>query len=674
MPANPPGNAGVRADPLSWPIRVPPWARAVLIGLGGVAVLVLALLLGGGRPEPAPPGIADPGMFTGWGLPIVKLMVDLAAVTTIGLLLFGLLAPAKAGVLDTTAGRAVRTAGVLAWVWAAAAAAALVFEMSDQIGAPVWQLNYQQDLASFIAVVAQARALAVVIVLAVVVAAASRGIRTLNGTALVLLLALAAVVPPALSGHSSSAADHDLATSSLLVHLAAISLWVGGLFALVAYGRSKPDLRVAAPRFSQIALWCFVAAGVSGLLNAWVRLGAIDQLWASRYGWLVIGKLIALTALGGFGWWHRRRTLRSLAAGVPRSFLRFALGEAAVMAATVGLAVGLSRTPPPVPDDVPVSGVSIAESIIGWPVPPATFERVLTLWRPDALVLMVAVLAVVAYVHGLRRLRIRGVPWPVSRTISWLAGVAVAVVVLCGGLATYAPAMFSMHMVQHMTLSMLVPILLALGAPITLALRALPANKRGGDRGAREWILEILHSRVARVVTHPVVALALYVVTLYAFYFSPLFEWAMDEHIAHMLMIVHFVGVGSIYFWPIIGLDPMPRKLPPLGRMLLLFASMPFHAFFGVIIMMSTTVIAGDWYAALKLPWIDPLTDQNTGGGIAWGTAELPVLAVLLVVIVAWHRSERRAAVRADRRGDAELEEYNAMLARLAAHDRNGSA
>jgi putative copper resistance protein D len=178
---------------------------------------------------------------------------------------------------------------------------------------------------------------------------------------------------------------------------------------------------------------------------------------------------------------------------------------------------------------------------------------------------------------------------------------------------------------------------------------------------------------VASVLTHPVVALLLYIGTLYAFYFSGLFVWAMEYHIAHLLMVAHFVGVGALYFWPIIALDPMPRKLPPLGRMLLLFASMPFHAFFGVIVMTSTTLIGGSWYAALRQPWVDLLADQNLGGGIAWGAAEVPVLAVLVVVFVAWYRSDVRAARRADRRSDADLEQYNAMLARLATHDRHNS-
>jgi len=649
------------------------WMRALLIAAAAIGMLVLALVVGGGRPQPVPAGLPDPGPLTGWGVPVARLGLALAAAATVGSVLVGLLSPSSKGLLGAPAVRAVRAAGMFAWVWAALAAASLVFTLSDLLGEPVASIDYQSTLASFIAQIAQGRALAVVAVLAVIVAAASRGVETLNGAALLLILALGATIPPALTGHASGAADHDLATSSLIVHVVAVSVWVGGLFALVMYGRrAGKDLRRTAERFSGIALWCFVAAGLSGVLNAYVRLGALGELFGSRYGWLVVGKTAALVALGTFGWWHRRRTLRELAADRPGAFRRWAFGEAAVMAATIGLAAALSRTPTPVPEtDLATQDVSRAAALLGWEVPPLTGERLLTLWRPDAIVLTLALLAVAGYVAGLRRLRARGVDWPVGRTVAWLSGVTVAVILLCSGIATYAPAMFSVHMVQHMSLTMLVPILLALGAPLTLALRALPAAPRGGDRNLREWILTLVHSRYVRFVTHPVVALALYIITLYAFYFSGVFAWAMSTHIGHLLMVAHFLAVGIVFFWPIIALDPMPRKLPPVGRMLLLFASIPFHAFFGVIVMTSDVILGEEWFGALRLPWVDLAADQNVAGGIAWGATELPTLAVAVVVFYAWYRSDQRVARRSDRRAEAELESYNAMLARLASERRS---
>ncbi|MGW5359652.1 cytochrome c oxidase assembly protein [Actinopolymorpha pittospori] len=654
--------------------------------LAAVAVLVIALLVGGGRPKPAPPGLPDPGMLTGWGLPVAKLAMDVAGVGVVGSLLFSVLSPAKGGALQPAAERAVRGAAAFAWVWAVAAALTLVFTLSDFLGVPAMRLDYQENLAGFIAEVSQGRSLALVLLLTVILAAAARGVRTLNGAALLLVLGVTATLPPALTGHSASAADHDVATSSLLVHVVVVTLWIGGLLALAVYGRRATTkvLAGSARRFSTLALWCYAAAAFSGLVNAWIRLGGIAPLVSSSYGWLVLGKLVAILVLGWLGWWHRKRTLPALDKGTPGVFRRFAAVEAAVMLATVGLAVALSRTPTPVPDEVKTT--STAEALIGYPVPPFSGSALLSSWRLDTLVVLFAVTGVYLYLRGVFRLRSKGVHWPVGRTFAWLGGVAVVVFVLCSGVATYAPAMFSVHMVQHMSLSMLAPILLAMGAPVTLALRALPAvrregsggpGERAGDRGAREWILVLLHSRIVRVLTHPVVALAIYVVNLYAFYFSPLLGAAMRNHTGHLLMSVHFLLVGSLYFWPIIGLDPMPRLLPPLGRMLMLFASMPFHAFFGVIVMTSTTVIGGDWFSALRLPWIDPLADQNVGGGIAWATAEIPVLIVLGVVFAQWVRADHREARRIDRRADAgkddQLASYNAMLARLAAHDDSKS-
>jgi cytochrome c oxidase assembly factor CtaG len=272
---------------------------------------------------------------------------------------------------------------------------------------------------------------------------------------------------------------------------------------------------------------------------------------------------------------------------------------------------------------------------------------------------------------GVRRLRHGGVPWGVGRTVSFCLGLLLVLVAMCSGLGTYGRAMFSVHMVQHMTLTMVVPILLALGAPITLALRALPAARAGGAWGPREWLLAFLHSRWFSVLAHPLVAFALYVFTLYGFYFSPLFELSQRSHIAHLLVHLHFVLAGSLYFWCVLGIDPMPRRLAPPTRMLLLFASLPLHAFFGVVLLGSHTVLAGDWYSQLRLSWVgNRLADQQLGGGIAWAFGEVPSLLVLGAIFVQWIRSDEREARHADRRVDAgddrRLEAYNAYLAQLA--------
>jgi putative copper resistance protein D len=234
--------------------------------------------------------------------------------------------------------------------------------------------------------------------------------------------------------------------------------------------------------------------------------------------------------------------------------------------------------------------------------------------------------------------------------------------------------MFSVHMAEHMILSMLVPILLVLGAPVTLALRALPPAGRTGPPGPREWLLAGVHSPPARWLTHPLVALPLFVGSYYALYFSGLFAAALPEHWAHVLMNVHFLATGMLFFWPLIGVDPAPRRLAPAARLGVLFASVPFHAFFGVALMSSATVVGSGFYRALALPWVpDPLEDQQLGGGLAWASGEIPLLLVVVALLIQWARDDERTARRADRRadsdGDADLTAYNAMLRHLAAGD-----
>jgi cytochrome c oxidase assembly factor CtaG len=354
--------------------------------------------------------------------------------------------------------------------------------------------------------------------------------------------------------------------------------------------------------------------------------------------------------------------------------VRLAAVEVLVMFVTFGLATALSRTPPP--REI-AAQPSTTELLIGYDLDHAlTASGVLTEWRFDLIYGTAAIVLAAVYLAGVRRLRRRGDSWPVGRTVAWLVGCAVLLLATSSGLGRYSPAMFSIHMITHMTLNMLVPILLVLGGPVTLALRALPPAGRNRPPGPREWILALVHSPVARALTNPIVALVLFVGSFYVLYYSGLFDVALQHHWAHVAMNAHFLLVGYTFFWPIIGIDPAPRALPPLGKLGLLMASVPFHAFFGVILMNMQTVIGEGFYRALDLPWVDGLlADQRVGGGIAWASGELPVLIVMIALLVQWTRSDEREAKRQDRRedasGDADLAAYNAMLKQLA--ERGGS-
>jgi putative membrane protein len=301
-------------------------------------------------------------------------------------------------------------------------------------------------------------------------------------------------------------------------------------------------------------------------------------------------------------------------------------------------------------------------------LPPPGLSSYLT-WHPEPVFLVASILVTGLYLFGVLRLRLRGDRWSYGRIANFLVGMALFVGITCSGLSVYGMYLFSAHMIQHMMLSMVVPLFLLLGAPITLTLRVLhPAGP--GRTGPREVLLSFLHSRFAKVISSPLFTLPLFIVSLYGLYFTSLFDTLMRSTIGHDAMLVHFLGVGLLFFWPVMGVDPAPHRSPYVIRILELFAVMPFHAFFGVAIMASTSVFE-NVFANPPASWhVSALSDQNTAGSLAWGFGEAPTILVLLVLFIQWSKSDQREAKRkdrkADRDGDAELNEYNEYLAGLA--------
>jgi putative copper resistance protein D len=339
---------------------------------------------------------------------------------------------------------------------------------------------------------------------------------------------------------------------------------------------------------------------------------------------------------------------------------------------TFGVAVALGRTPPPPP---PIFNPSIPAIEIGYDLAgPPTLARVLFDWRFDMVFGTAAIVLAIVYVLAVLRLRRRGDAWPAGRTLAWLLGCLVLLFATSSGLGRYMPAMFSMHMAVHMLLSMLTPILLVLGAPVTLALRALPAAGRDDPPGPREWLLAAMHSRLSRFLTNPLVATVLFIAGFYGLYFGGIFDAAVNNHAAHLAMNLHFLLTGYLFYWVVIGIDPTPRPIPPLGKLAMVFASLPLHAFFGVVLMVSESVLGESFYKSLRLYWhTDLLGDQRLGGGIAWAAGEVPLVVVIIALLIQWRRSDQRTAKRLDRAADrddnAELAAYNAMLAELSRKD-----
>lgn len=654
---------------LVWPVLA---GVAVLAGCtaAGIGALSLASSL-------TVTGLPDPGPVTTLGLPFVRAAGEIGAVLAVGSFLFAafLVPPQRNGVLDADGYRALRLGTVASGVWAVCAALLVPLTISDVSGHAVADIPAAR-MWSLAGLITNASAWRWTAILAAVITVASLSVLRWSWTPVLVAASVATLIPLGLTGHSSAGGSHDLATNGLLIHLVAASLWAGGLLALLAHAlRGGGHLGLAARRFSMIALWCWVAMAVSGLVNALVRVQPSDLL-STHYGRLVTAKFIALCFLGVLGWRQRRVSVAALQADPSHgrgALLRLTLIEAAIFGLTFGIAVGLGRTPPPPP---PARLPSIPEAEIGYDFDgPPTVARILFDWRFDLIFGSAAVVFAALYVAALVRLRRRGDHWPPGRTSSWLLGCAVLLFATSSGVGRYMPAMFSMHMVVHMCLSMLIPILLVLGAPVTLALRALPAAGRDDPPGMREWLLAALHSRFSRFLTNPVVATVLFVAGFYGLYLSNLFDVTASSHAGHLAMNVHFLVSGYLFYWVVIGVDPTPRPIPPLAKVAVVFASLPLHAFFGVVLMGTKKVLGADYYRSLDLSWhTDLLGDQRLGGGIAWAAGEFPLVIVMLALLIQWARSDRRTAKRLDRAAerddDAELMAYNAMLAQLARGER----
>ncbi|KOX24318.1 copper resistance protein CopD [Nocardiopsis sp. NRRL B-16309] len=651
-----------------------------------LGALVLTLILGGAAFPVLIPGLPDAGQAVRWGLPLSKVVMDASAVLAVGLLLLAaVLLPSERGRLSEQATEYVRGATWAALAWAVAAVFTMYFQASEFLARPFGGVSVD-EVTAYAGSVSTGIALMFVVLITTGIALFGRTVVTATGALWLLALGLIAVTPPGLTGHSASSGSHELAVTGLALHVIAITVWVGGLAAVTyhAVRRDGQNSAVAVARFSRMALWAYAGVAVSGAASAVARLAAPADLIATEYGLIILVKVVLFAILGAFGYLHREYALRRIEDAPPGkegrsfrrgAFLRIAAVEILVMAVVIGVSVGLGRTAPPPPLE---GTVDPAAAILGFPVPPPmSLETLLTLWRPDLFFIMLVVVGGGLYAAGVARLLRRGDSWPVGRTVAWVLGLLTIVAVQLTGFATYSMVLFSTHMIQHMVLSMLVPILLVMGAPVTLALRALKPARRRGDRGPREWLNLFLNSRFSKVVTHPAVATPLFVISPYALYFTPLFANLMNDHLGHLFMGVHFLLAGFLFYWIIVGVDPAPRKVPFLLRILLLLVAMGFHAFFGITIMMQSAPIAMEFYDQFDVPWLEgQAEDQYEGGGIAWALGEIPTVLVMLALVVQWSRDdekEERRRERHSRRGgsdDADMDDYNAYLAELDRRSR----
>jgi len=489
-------------------------------------------------------------------------------------------------------------------------------------------------------------------------------LRRLLGSYISLLIALIAITAPVFQSHGSSSGNHGLAIGALIIHVIALSFWVGGLFGLTQL--SKQQKLIALPRFSEIALWSAITVVISGAATAWTRLDSL-QAWQSKYGVITLVKISLAFTLVGFGALHRRWIIKS---DYPSVF-RLITAEIGVMFTTVFVGSWLSTVNPP--DREIISSPALLVTGIEMPAPP-TFSRVLLGYEADGLMLGLLIFLVALYIKGVVILTKRGDKWPVGRTVAFALGISAVDFATSGGLGLYSHFAFANHMMAHMVLGMIAPIGIVLGAPITLALRTLPLGRNQQESGIRGIFIELLHSKLSKFYTNPVVALAIFDGSLFALYFTPLFGNIMQGHSGHFFMSLHFLLAGFLFFQVLIGIDPLPRKVPHIAKIIVIFAAMSIHAFFSISVMSATTLLDNGYFELLQRPWAtDLLADQKLGGSIGWAMGEVPILLALLATFLQWLKADKNEAARIDRAADRaaamgeddDLARYNNYLAQL---------
>ena len=610
-------------------------------------------------------------------LEISKFLSLASGITTIGLLL------AIAFFLNEIEGKlgdrakALRSfTSIAALTWALATGLSIIATLANILGTDLSGALDPTSMRSFISQITLGKYMFAQLCLALLVASVAIRIKGVAGANALLLLSLAAIIAPVFESHSASSGSHALAIGSLVVHVVAISLWVGGLVAITFL--KADDRAIALPRFSALALWAAIAVSASGTANAWARLN-FQSAWNSDYARLVILKILFTAVLIFFGYLNRRQLKGSLKLN-GKQLGRLLSVEVLIMTITTFVGSKLSTMQPPARAVSTQFDPGLAVAGIVTP-PPPNLWRLISLYDPDALMIGVLVTAVALYIRGVIILTRRGDKWPVGRTVAFALGISAIDYATSGGLGVYAKFSFEYHMIAHMLLGMVAPIGIVLGAPITLALRTLPQGRTSEERGVRGTLIALLHSKPAAVFTNPVSALALFDGSLFVLYMTPLFGNLMQSHLGHLVMSVHFLLAGILFFHVIIGIDPNPRKVPHIVRIVILFAAMSIHAFFAVALLSTTTMLDQGYFASLQTPWnLDLLADQRAAGSVAWAMGEIPILLALVATFIQWMRDDSRETKRIDRNearmaamGEPdELAKYNAYLSSLAEQDRDG--
>lgn len=614
-----------------------------------------------------------PGLDVALLSTMLRVGVEVGAFFTVGALITMLfLRDARGrGAKRIEAGFELSILRVASGCWAVCAAALVLVDSLDASGMPLDRIGQPGALGSFYEGSDLPKAWTVTFVLAGIIFVASQFTVLWTGLLFPLWASVFAVLAPVAVGQILVGPGHDIGSDAGIYQAIAVAVFFGAI--VVAATRVLTGRLVAAESLRRLILvgaFALPVIVITELLLAWFKLAG-TPLFASTTGWQITLRTAFLAVIGislGYGvlrWRGARLTEKSIA----RILCVSALG----VAGWVGTTVAMTRIAPPhyfLP-------TSISQILMGFEVPDApSVVILLTQWRVNLLFLGLAIAGVAVYLVAVSTLVRRGDRWPVGRTISWVSGWIIVVVATSSGLGKYSAPDFGIHMIVHMSLNMLAPLLLSLGGIVTLLLRSSkPAGR--GPVGLHEWVTWALHWSVLRVIYNPLLVFAVFVGSYYGLYLSGIFGEYMRFHWAHQLMNVHFLIIGYLYYSLIIGVDRPPRPLPHIGKLGYVLAAMPFHAFFGVILMSSDVIIAENFYRYLALPWADLPASQYLGGGVAWAGGEIPLMIVIVVLAVQWARQDGKEAKRSDRHYDTgrndEFDEYNKMLQSLTDRRAAGS-
>lgn len=600
----------------------------------GIAIGLLAPSVG------ALYGMGDLGPVVDVGLPAARVAALAAAAVAVGqLLVAAVYRPGDPhGVVSGDGYRALHAARFAAATQTVAALVAALLTVAENTGVPpATLLSNPGVFVAAAAVLAPAAGWLLTAAVALVVAASAAVALSWRSAVGLLVLALVSIAPMTLTTSTDADRSHDIIGDAMTLHALGAVLWLGSTVAVALHlgrGGAHPD--VVLRRHDRIATGCLLVVGASGLATVWVQLTPADDVLGSGYGQLVVASTVLLAGAAATGHRLRGRARR----GGPGRALGLVAVEAALLAAAAGAGTGLIRVLPPAEQDYTTTRLVY---LIGYELPAhLNAADLATFWRWDVVFGTLAVVAAGAYLHGLRRLRRAGRRWPVACTVSWMAGCAVLLVATSSGLGAYAPAVFSVHMVRHMLLATLVPVLLVLGHGVTLVLDAARPPLR-----AR--LLSLLDSPAVRLLRHPAVAWAAVAVTLFGLYATGLYADVLQEHWAHLSMDLAFLGTGLALYWPVLGHDLPGRGLPPIGRIVMVFAVMGLHAAFAAWLLSRSAPVAGAFYSSLQLPYLpDLLADQRRGAVLAWALGELPTLIAVVALFRRWSRTEHDAPATPD--------------------------